>query len=147
MSDISTWWCADTLRTDWLKGQGDLISGDDLQSAIMISLFTDRLAREDDVIGDDHRRGWWADTGAEYEIGSRLWLLRREKLTTEVARKAEDYVREALQWMRGDGVVSGLEIGTQIVWPQRLNMIVRYEQPGSEGDLRFFWVWEKENAI
>lgn len=44
MSDISSWWNADTLRADWIAGNGDLLSGDDLQSAIMISLFTDRLA-------------------------------------------------------------------------------------------------------
>ena len=115
MSDISSWWNADTLRTDWMAGNGDLLSGDDLQSAIMISLFTDRLAHSDDDYDDEYRRGWWADTGTDGFIGSRLWLLRRQKLTTQVAKKAEDYAREALAWLITDGVVSDIQIRTQIV--------------------------------
>ena len=57
MSDISSRWNADTLRADWIVGNGDLLSGDDLQSAIMISLFTDRLAHSDDDYDDEYRRG------------------------------------------------------------------------------------------
>lgn len=144
MSDISSWWNVETLRADWLKGSGDLLAGNDLQSAIMISLFTDALARDDDVIDGDYRRGWWADSGTEGFVGSRLWLLNRQKLTAEVARKAEDYAREALNWLIEDGVVASIEIGTQIVWPQRLNMIIRYQRPGDEADLRFYWVWEAQ---
>ncbi|MBT0329016.1 phage GP46 family protein [Morganella morganii subsp. morganii] len=145
MSDISSWWNADTLHADWKPGNGDLLAGDDLQSAITISLFTDRLARSDDDYDDEHRRGWWADTGTDGFIGSRLWLLRRQKLTTKVARKAEDYAREALEWLITDGVVSDIQIRTQIVWPQRLNMVIRYHRPDADAeDLRFYWVWEKQ---
>lgn len=145
MSDISSWWNADTLHADWKPGNGDLLAGDDLQSAITISLFTDRLARSDDDYDDEHRRGWWADTGTDGFIGSRLWLLRRQKLTTKVARKAEDYAREALEWLITDGVVSDIQIRTQIVWLQRLNMVIRYHRPDADAeDLRFYWVWEKQ---
>lgn len=126
----------------WLKGSGDVLSGDDLQSAIIISLFTDGLARSDDNIDESYRRGWWGDLGSDYNIGSRLWLLNRQKLTVSIAKQAEDYAREALKWLTDDGVVSYIEVGTQIIYPNRLNMIIRYHRPGDERDLRFFWVWE-----
>ncbi|MEQ4674049.1 phage GP46 family protein [Providencia vermicola] len=142
MSDISTWWQVDENQADWLKGSGDVLSGDDLQSGIIISLFTDGLARSDDNIDESYRRGWWGDLGSDYNIGSRLWLLNRQKLTVSVAKQAEDYAREALKWLTDDGVVSYIEVGTQIVYPNRLNMIIRYHRPGDERDLRFFWVWE-----
>ncbi|MEX0424424.1 phage GP46 family protein [Providencia rettgeri] len=142
MSDISTWWQVDENHSDWLKGSGDVLSGDDLQSAIIISLFTDGLARSDDNIDESYRRGWWGDLGSDYNIGSRLWLLNRQKLTVSVAKQAEDYAREALKWLTDDGVVSYIEVGTQIIYPNRLNMIIRYHRPGDERDLRFFWVWE-----
>lgn len=142
MSDISTWWKVDENHADWLKGSGDVLSGDDLQSAIIISLFTDGLARSDDNIDESYRRGWWGDLGSDYNIGSRLWLLNRQKLTVSVAKQAEDYAREALKWLTDDGVVSYIEVGTQIIYPNRLNMIIRYHRPGDERDLRFFWVWE-----
>lgn len=39
--------------------------------------------------------GWWAAP----KFGSRLYLLQREKLLPRVAKKAEGYCREALQWI------------------------------------------------
>lgn len=36
---------------------------------------------------------------ADDRIGSRLWLLRRVKLTSATQRDAEFYVHEALQWL------------------------------------------------
>lgn len=143
MSDIATEWNVNTLRGEWSLAQGELLSGHDLQTAIIISLFTDRLARDDDVMDDNVRRGWWGDSGQDYVIGSRLWLIAREKLTVNVAQRAEDYAREALQWLIDDGVVASLDIGSQIIYPARLNLFIRYHQPGyHKEDLRFFWVWE-----
>ncbi|ELW7390573.1 phage GP46 family protein [Yersinia intermedia] len=145
MSDISSFWDVESLAADWREGRGDLVSGDDLQTAIIISLFTDRVARDDDDIDGDDRRGWWGDADEENDIGSRLWLLRRQKLTQSVAQKAEDYSREALQWLVTDGVVSSFSVATQIVYPRRLNMVIRYQSPGNgnDTDMRFFWVWEQ----
>lgn len=145
MSDISSFWDVDRLAADWREGRGDLINGDDLQTAIIISLFTDRVARDDDNIDGDDRRGWWGDSGEDMDIGSRLWLLRRQKLIQKVAQKAEDYARESLQWLITDGVVSSIDVVTQIVYPRRLNMVLRYRKPGSADgtDMRFFWVWEQ----
>lgn len=40
--------------------------------------------------------------------GSRLYLLRRSKLTNKTPQLARDYVREALAWMVEDGVASVL---------------------------------------
>ncbi|MBD2781639.1 phage GP46 family protein [Xenorhabdus szentirmaii] len=148
MSDITSWWNVKNIHADWLAGRGDLLTGNDLQTAMIISLFTDRQARADDAIDGADRRGWWGDSGMDYPIGSRLWLLQRQKLTLAVALAAEDYAHEALQWMQDDGVATDIDVRTQIVWPNRLNMVIRYQRPGRDNeDLRFFWVWEQENAL
>jgi phage gp46-like protein len=77
MPDIQTLWNVTT--GDWNLVPGDVQSGDDLESAVLISLFTDRRAEASDVVpdGSNDRRGWWGDSGSLYLIGSRLWLLRR----------------------------------------------------------------------
>ncbi|MCB5301726.1 phage GP46 family protein [Yersinia bercovieri] len=142
-TDIKTVWEPDKLLGDWQTGGGGLLDGDDLETAILISLFTDRLARSDDAIDGDDRRGWWGDTGSQYPIGSRLWLLRREKLTTKVALKAEDYANEALTWLLDDGVVTAISINAQIVFPNRINLIISYQQPAqTQASVKFSWVWE-----
>ena len=63
MSDTSTIW-RDFTRGDWVMNGAQLQSGGDLTTAVLISLFTDRQARSDDVIpdGTTDQRGWWADS-------------------------------------------------------------------------------------
>lgn len=92
---------------------GGLATDDGLVTALIISLFTDARARDDDPLpqpGAD-RRGWWGDP----TIGSRLWLLEREKLTEATRLRAHDYVREALAWLTEDGVARDVAIEVAIV--------------------------------
>ncbi|MGC6028796.1 phage GP46 family protein [Enterobacter kobei] len=145
MSDIRTLWPGpDGSDADWVVVSGDLQQGNDLQTAIYISLFTDRLARDDDPIDGTDRRGWWADTGEEYPIGSRLWLLRRQKLTVQVAGKAEDYCREALQWLLDDKVVSTVSVQSRIAYPRTLLLGIAWQEPGKAmQSVKYSWVWEQ----
>jgi phage gp46-like protein len=114
LSDIRTTWDPWALHGDWLFVPPDLVTGRDLETAATISLFTDRLALPDDKLPDPNdgdRRGWWADWEAEGgPLGSRIWLLSREKETEEVRQRAEDYCREALQWMLDDDVADAVEV-------------------------------------
>lgn len=150
MTDIRTVWNADELHADWLEMAGALSSGGDFQTAVIISLFTDRVARADDAVDDGNRRGWWGDSTEQNQLGSRLWLIRREKLTREVALRAEEYSREALKWLVDDGVVLAVEPVAQIVHPSRLNLFIRYRLPQRSDweTLQFYWVWETQiNAV
>ena len=86
---------------------------DGLGTAALISLFTDRRASADEVAAPAERRGWVGDALAEVEsdrIGSRLWLLKREKQTEETRQRAEEYAREALAWVVDDGLVTDIEV-------------------------------------
>ncbi len=96
-----------------------------LTRAVQISLFTWRRANVDDVLDDDQRFGWWGDSFpsvADDRIGSRLWLLRRVKLTAQTQLDAEFYAREALQWLIDDGHIRAVEIQTARLDDQRLNL-------------------------
>ena len=95
--------------------------------AVVISLFTWRRAATDDPVDDDERFGWWGDsypTIADDRIGSRLWLLRRVKLTADTQRDAEFYAREALQWLLDDGQVLQVDVITERADSYRLNLQV-----------------------
>lgn len=95
--------------------------------AVVISLFTWRRAATDDPVDDDERFGWWGDsypTIADDRIGSRLWLLRRVKLTADTQRDAEFYAREPLQWLLDDGQVLEVDVITERADSYRLNLQV-----------------------
>ena len=104
---------------------GDLVAEDSLRTAVILSLFLDRRADDDDILPNDSddRRGWWADTVApmtDYgigggsvsgdRIGSRLWLLSREKQLAGVLERARHYAEEALTWLVEDGVATAVQV-------------------------------------
>lgn len=98
----------------------DLRIDDGLYSATIVSLFTDRRAHDDDVLpdGGDDKRGYFGDAFPEVEgdkIGSRLWLLSREKQTQSVLNRAREYAEEALLWMVEDGIAKTVKVETSIV--------------------------------
>lgn len=104
----------------------------DLTRAVIISLYTWRRAATDDPVDDEELFGWWGDSYpaiADDRIGSRLWLLRRVKLTAHTQRDAEFYAREALQWLLDDGHVIGLEVSSEAVEINRLNLRITLTVP------------------
>ncbi|WP_339521846.1 phage GP46 family protein [Pseudomonas sp. EL_65y_Pfl2_R96] len=104
-----------------------------LTRAVLISLFTWRRAATDDPVDDDELFGWWGDSYpaiADDRIGSRLWLLRRVKLTDATQRDAEFYATEALRWLLDDGDVIDIEISSEKRDINRLNLNVTLTVPG-----------------
>jgi phage gp46-like protein len=148
MSDISTVWLPEIGRGDWLQNGAQLASGNDLVTAILISLFTDRVAAADDVIpdGSSDSRGWWGDDPAN-PIGSRLWLLGRAKQVTDTLSRAQDYITEALQWLIDDGVVARFDILTEWTRSGMLGArIIAYEASGGIIALNSKSVWGSTSA-
>lgn len=132
------------MRGDWVLLGPSLQSGDDLQTAVLISLFTDRLALPSDPTPDGDRRGWWGDD-PKYPIGSRLWLLDRVKGPQDVPQRAQDYAAEALRWLLDDGVVARFDIAAQWIKPDRLDLTVTANrQDGSRVAMKFPNVWTRQ---
>lgn len=115
--DIATRFDVERLRGDWVLAQGGALGDDGLETSVLLSLFTDRRAEPDDVIpdGTTNRRGNWADAVTGQPMGSRLWLLSREKSVDAVLPRAEAYARESLDWMREDGVADRIDVVAQRV--------------------------------
>ena len=140
--DISIDWDTYTMEGDFTFVDGDLETDDGLRTSVIISLFSDRRAREDDALPDPastDRRGWWGDLASpeveKDEIGSRLWLLSREKTTPEVLIRAEQYAKEALQWMIEDGVAASVSVKAERLdsySATRLDLLVEIKRVSGE---------------
>ena len=120
--------------------------GNPLVRAVLISLFSWRRANADDDVQDGDRQGWWADTyNTDGDLtGSRLWELLRQKVTTQALRQAEEFGREALQWMIDDGVAQTVGVAVEADDSGRVDMLVTVTKPDrSATTIRFQDVWEK----
>ena len=142
MSDIRSDWNVAHGYADWCLCSGALASGDDLATAVLISVFSERQANASDLLPDagTHRRGWWGDQ--DKPIGSRLWLLERSKLNSAVAITAKGYITEALQWLIEDKVASAVQVDTSIIHPATLAVTVSiHKSSGQQHALNFNWAW------
>ena len=132
MTDLALTWNNRLGAGDICVVGADLLADDGLQTAILISLFTDARVREDELPeGHTWRRGWWGD-GVEDEpdvTGSKLWTLRRSKATQEVLVRARAFAREALQWMIRDGVAVRLDVDVNYTSPGTMLIEVSIVEP------------------
>lgn len=91
----------------------DFSQDEALVRSVLISLFTWRRADKDDI-AEGQKMGWFGDVieppEVNDQIGSRLWLLRREKITQSTINRAREYAQEALQWLIDDGVATKITV-------------------------------------
>ena len=83
-------WSATAQAVEFTLQPADAITR--LKTAVVISLFTDRRVNEEDVPNGELNRGYWGDMDLPEgeSLGSKLWLLKREKLTPETINAARD---------------------------------------------------------
>lgn len=118
-----------------------LVSGRDIETAVLISIFTDAQADPADVIPDGTAdpRGWWADP----TMGSKLWLLQRAKRTDGTLQLAIAYLKQALAWLTSDGVAA--EVDVTAAWaPGGLlaGQVSVTEPSGAQSKMPFSYAWK-----
>lgn len=95
------------------EDQADFDSVSGLDTAILVSLFTDARAPSSVVINASRRRGWVGNIlyiNINRELGSLLWLLDQSRGTQKIYNNADLYIREAFAWMIEDGIASTIDI-------------------------------------
>lgn len=133
---------------DLVLGAQGLESDDGIETAVILSLFTDAPATDDELaiagLTREQNRGWFGNDYPDVDgdvWGSKLWLLQRAKRSDETLARANGYAREAVAWLITDGVASRIPI--EAAWYGRTGFLVLYAQGYRPGDLKPRWrrVW------
>jgi phage gp46-like protein len=119
-----------------------------LETAIILSLFSDQRAEKDSIPPDGSRdlRGWWGDVTQEDAIGSKLWLLFREKVTSNTREKFKAAASASLQWMLDDGVASSIDVTIASLSEESIDFIVKVTKPalGNSINFRYYYNWQAQ---
>jgi phage gp46-like protein len=142
---------------DWqLLDNGTLDDTQALATAMVVALGTDHRADAGEALPDPDntdRRGWWGDMDAEtvwngWPIGSKLWLLKREKITGPEALqgstlvRVENYIRQAVQPFIERRIGSQMYVEATRHERERIDALVRlYRGPVLEIELRYSVLW------
>ncbi|GBR06435.1 phage GP46 family protein [Asaia siamensis] len=162
--DIGINWDVRAACGEWSIASGDLALDNPLHSAIIISLFTDRVLPKqpdslDAAIGivamkgaagsvEADLGGWWGDALEEEPIGSRLRQLRHAIKVgdTAIPAEAQAMCREALQWLIADGIAENVAVSARwsAVNASALEFEVTVRRPSisSSETFLFSWAWK-----
>lgn len=130
----------------------DLARDDGLETAVIISLFSDRRCTAEQIpaeLPEDDLRGYWGDlAGSEASAtGSLLWLLSREKQLPSVLSRAEQYCREALQWMIDDRIATRVAVAAEYAGREVMLFSVDIYRPnGSAVRYQYNYEWSAQAA-
>jgi len=131
----------------------DLERDDGLETAVIISLFTDRRASPEQIpseLPQDDLRGYWGDISnatPSDQTGSLLWLLAREKQLPQVLGRAQQYCREALAWMVEDLIATRIEVTAQFIAQGWMLIAIDIFRPtGSAVRYQFNYEWAAQAA-
>ena len=111
-----------------------IVADDGLETAVYISLFTDQRCDVEEIplFETTGQRGWWGDLLSEVDgdrIGSKFWLLKREKTLPQTLQKFIDYAKFSLQWMIEDGIAEDVVVDAEFLRQGVMKMTIQIKKP------------------
>ncbi|WP_455820595.1 phage GP46 family protein [Pseudomonas cerasi] len=121
---------------------------DPLTRAVLISTGTWRRAEPDD--SPEEVNGWWGDsfpTVQNDRIGTRLYLLKRQKLTNKTPLKVREYLQQCLQWLVDDRLASRVDVTAERTGIDTLIASVTISRmDGTQQTISFDDLWSELNG-
>lgn len=106
------------------SGATDVDRDPGLETALIVAIFTNASANDDDELPDDNdeRGGHFSEVITGQPFGSRLWLLRRSNLTEDTLQRAKEYTEEAIdRHLVNEGLAKGHEVEVTKAGTNRAN--------------------------
>lgn len=122
-----------------IDADGDILTADQLDTAILMSLFCERRAAASEMVAPEYRRGWIGNEGNAdgFEIGSKLWLYEQARITRSTLNGITAEALAGLQWMIEDMLAVSMEAETTLS-----GLTVTMTRPNSQVSTQFYKLWE-----
>lgn len=150
MGDIRIVWDPATGTGDINMPGSALELGHDLETASLISMFTDAQADPGDIVFDTDPHGSWIDTYAVLEdpalppigndrMGSKLWQAFARPRTQETLNWLRDELIRCHGWMITDGVASAVDAAAFFTGPGGIGATVTITANGVPNVFSYAW--------
>ena len=118
--------------------QGDIETADQLDTALLMSLFCERRAAPSEMPRPEQRRGWIGNEATPgVEIGSKLWLYEQARATRTTLNGIQAEALSAVNWFVEDELATKVEAS---ITPSELS--VQLYRPNSEVVNVYYRLWE-----
>lgn len=130
MADIDFFKTEDGFFDLQIDSDGDLEHSESIDTAILMSLFTDVRALPSEIEEASLRRGWFGNftnDDVTYQIGSKFWLRDQSRVTDETVNYLVDEAKKSLNWMLEDNIISNLEVtGFKIPLENKIQLNINF---------------------
>jgi len=125
-----------------LTTDGDILTQDFFDTAILMSFFCERRAASSEVQVSRNRRGWVGNESTPgFEIGSKIWLYEQARITRTTLNGVVNAANDSLNWMIDDKIaISRSASATTTI--DGITLTVDIARPNSRVEKRFFKLWE-----
>lgn len=148
MSDIRLIWDEDLQILDWAWSTTivngvevtDLDTSNEIETYILICLFTDRKAEESYT--GDYKGGNWYDTlDTQGSLGTRLYQLWQMPVTDKAAyeARATDFCKEGLSRAKDDGIVDDIGITCTLKSSKQLQINIEVVKNNQTINYSYMW--------
>lgn len=125
-----------------IDSDGDILTDDFFDTAILYSLFGERRASSSEVSEARLRRGWIGSEDVVFENGSKLWLLTQARATRTNLSRIEDEAVKALEWFVIEGLAVAITDATATISNGKVVLNVTIERSRDKVERRFFDLWQ-----
>jgi len=143
--DIDLFKNDDNLWDIEIDTNGDLKGSNSIDTAVLMSLFTDKRADASEIRDSKERRGWWGNLfndNEDYEIGSKLWLSTNQgRLTDDTLNAINSQALNCLVWMKEDNIVDDIKVSSNIIGNEQVRLNLKFII-GSNIINKYFILWE-----
>ncbi len=126
-----------------LDENGDIKTENFFDTSILMSIFCERRASENEMPVSHYRRGWIGNESTpSFEIGSKVWLFEQARLTRDTLNGINSVIKEGLQWMIEDGIALEISVSSELNENNSIGINIIISRPNSKVDKRYFELWE-----
>jgi len=125
-----------------LDANGDIATADQLDTALLMSLFCERRAAPSEMPHPELRRGWIGNEATPgFEIGSKLWLYEQARVTRTTLNGIQTEALNAMSWLVEDGLAKKVEASVSTT-----ELTIDLYRPNSEVVSTYYPLWEGTGA-
>ena len=129
-----------------LTDDGDILTADFFDTAILMSLFCERRAASSEVPDSQRRRGWIGNESTPgFEMGSKIWLYEQARIDRNTLNGINSAADAAFRWMIDDEIALSVSSSSTFT-NDTINLEVIIERPNSKVERRYFTLWDNTGA-
>ena len=122
---------------------GDILTDEFFDTAILMSLFCEKRANEREVREPERRRGWIGNESTPgFEIGSKIWLYEQGRINKSTLNGIKTSAENGIQWMLDEEVLSSFEASTSLNENTNIILEIQFFRTTSKIDNKLYVLWD-----